>query len=274
MDAHGLGKDEAIDLLAVGFSATDSIGHTYGPDSQEVMDQILRLDRMLARLLEEVDRRAGPGRTLVALSADHGSLPLVETLRARGLEARRVAPKVVDDAIRSALAQRFPDGASLVAAYDTPNVYLDLAEIAKRRLRRADVESAVAAALMGTGLVKAVYTQDQLAAPAADKYQELFRNSFFQPRSPHVMALLSENIYLASYAGGTGHGTAHEYDRHVPVVFMGPGVKPGLYAAPVGPHHIAATLGALIGVDYPLQDADRLLTEAIAPAAPASGGAR
>jgi predicted AlkP superfamily pyrophosphatase or phosphodiesterase len=264
MDAHGLGQDDATDLLAVGFSATDSIGHTYGPGSQEAMDQILRLDRLLARLLEEVDRRVGPGRTLLALSADHGSLPLVETLRASGKDARRVAPKVIDDAIGAALARRFPDGASLVAAYDTPNVYLDLDQVVKRGLRRADVESAVAGALMGTGLVKAVYTQDQLEAPAADKYHELFRNSFFQPRSPHVMALLSENIYLASYAGGTGHGTAYEYDRHVPVVFMGPGVKPGVYDAAVGPHHLAATLGALIGVDYPLQDADRLLTEAIA----------
>jgi hypothetical protein len=184
-----------------------------------------------------------------------------------------VAPKVVDDAIGTALAKAFPDGASLVAAWDTPNVYLDLELIAKRGLRRADVEAVVAGALMGTGLVKAVYTQDQLAAPAQDRYQELFRNSFYQPRSPHVMALLSERIYLASYAGGTGHGTAHEYDRHVPVVFMGPGVKPGLYEAAVGPHHIAPTLGALIGLDYPLQDADRLLTEAMS-AAPAAVSAR
>ena len=275
LDAHGLGQDDATDVLAVGFSATDSIGHTYGPGSQEAMDQILRLDRTLARLLAEIDRRIGPGRTLVALSADHGSLPLVETLRASGqADARRVAPKVIDDAIASALAKRFPDGASLVAAYDTPNVYLDLARIAARGLRRADVESVVAAALLGTGVVKAVYTHDQLAAPAAEPFQRLFRNSFYPPRSPHVMALLSERIYLASYEGGTGHGTAHEYDRHVPVVLMGAGVKPGLHQAAVGPHQIAPTLGALLGLDYPLQDADRVLTEAFAAPAPAAAAAR
>ncbi len=274
LDAHALGRDDATDVLAVGFSATDSIGHTYGPGSQEAMDQILRLDRTLGRLLDEIDRRIGAGRTLVALSADHGSLPLVETLRASGqADARRVSPKVVDEAIGNALAKRFPDGASLVAAYDTPNVYLDLEKVAARGLRRADVESVVASALLGTGLVKAVYTQDQLAAPAAEPYQRLFRNSFYPPRSPHVMALLSERIYLASYEGGTGHGTAHEYDRHVPVVLMGPGVKAGLHDAAVGPHHIAPTLGALLGLDYPLQDADRVLAEAFAAPAPAPAAA-
>jgi hypothetical protein len=92
----------------------------------------------------------------------------------------------------------------------------------------------------------------------------LFRNSFFQPRSPHLMTLLHPNVYLSSYVGGSGHGSAHDYDRHVPVVFMGPGIRPGLYDAPCGPQHIAPTLGALLGLDYPLQDADRVLTE-IAP---------
>ena len=81
------------------------------------------------------------------------------------------------------------------------------------------------------------------------------------------MTLLKENVYLSHYPGGTGHGTAHEYDRHVPVVFMGPGIAPGTYDAPVGPEHIAPTLGALLGLDYPLQDADRLLWEVATPAA-------
>ena len=57
MKAYDLGRDDATDLLAVSFSATEVIGHTYGADSQEVMDQLLRLDVTLGRLLEEVDRR-------------------------------------------------------------------------------------------------------------------------------------------------------------------------------------------------------------------------
>ncbi|HEV7501329.1 MAG TPA: alkaline phosphatase family protein, partial [Vicinamibacteria bacterium] len=88
LSAHQLGADDTPDLLAVGFSSSDVIGHTYGPDSQEQMDEYLRLDVTLGRLLDEVDRRVGLDRTLVALSADHGSQPLVEVSQARGIAAR------------------------------------------------------------------------------------------------------------------------------------------------------------------------------------------
>ena len=270
MDAHALGTDESPDILAIGFSATDSIGHTYGSGSQELMDQILQLDRTLERLFAEVDRRVGPGRTIVVLSADHGAVPLVETSAAAGIDARRVAPAVLERAIRDALDARFPPGAELIAAFDTPSVYLDLERIQARSLKRSEIEAVIEKALLSTGVVKAVYTHDMMvsATTSTDPNLVLFRNSFFQPRSPHVMTMLNENVYLSSYPGGSGHGTAHEYDRHVPVVFMGPGVRPGTYDAPCGPQHIAPTLGALLGLDYPLQDADRVLTE-IAPTASA-----
>jgi len=47
----------------------------------------------------------------------------------------------------------------------------------------------------------------------------------------------------------------------VPVVFMGASVKPGTYTASCGPEDIAPTLAALLHLDYPLQDADRVLKE-------------
>jgi len=268
MAAHDLGTDEATDILAVGFSATDTIGHTYGPDSQEAMDNILRLDQTLDRLLAEAERRAGPGRTLVVLSADHGSMLLAETLRARGIDARRATPAVLVDAVQAALAARFGTAGGIVAAADSPNFYLDLGVIRGRGLLRADVEATIEKALLATGLVQAVYTHARLLGIASDEepFIRLFRNSFFQPRSPHVMTLLKENVYLDERPGGTGHGTAHDYDRHVPVVFLGAGITPGTHDAPCGPEQIAPTLGALLGLDYPLQDAERVLWEVAAPA--------
>ena len=263
MDAYALGTDDATDILAVSFSATDVIGHTYGPGSQEAMDQILRLDATVGKLLAEAERRAGPGRTLVVLSADHGSLPLVETLRAKGVDARRATPKVVEDAVRNALAAAYPGMGNFVAEFDTPHVYLNTGRIARRGVALSAVQKVVEKALLDTGLVQAVYTPEQLMtdAPSDDPFFNLYRNSFFEPRSPQVMTLLKPNIVLDDRVGGTGHGTAHEYDRHVPVVFMGPGIVAGTYDAAIGPEHIAPTLGALLGLDYPLQDAGRLLTE-------------
>jgi predicted AlkP superfamily pyrophosphatase or phosphodiesterase len=256
MTGHELGADDDTDVLAVGFSATDSIGHTYGADSQEVMDQLLRLDGVLQKLFEEVDRRVGLSRVVVALSADHGSLPLVEVLQSRGVAARRVGTEALHQPVEAALAARFPGVSGLIAAWDGPNVYLDLKVLRQRGLLRADAEKAVAEGLMKSGLVDRVYTHADLLGepPAGDPDFPLFQRAFYQPRSAHLVTRLKPYVYVSSYVGGTSHGTVHDYDRHVPVVFMGPGVKPGRYAGESGPEDIAPTLGALLGLDYPEQD--------------------
>jgi predicted AlkP superfamily pyrophosphatase or phosphodiesterase len=256
IEAHALGADDHTDLLAVGFSATDSIGHTYGADSQELMDQLLRLDRTLQQLFEELDRRVGRDRVLVVLSADHGVQPLVEVLLARGETAVRTGPDALQKPVMAALSKRFPAATGLVAAWDGPNVYFDLDALARQGVRRAEAEQAAIEGLMASGLVDRVYTHADLLgeAPAGDPDFWLFKNAFFQPRSAHLVTRLKRNVYVGSYVGGTSHGSVQDYDRHVPIVFMGPGVKAGKYAAESGPEDIAPTLGALLGLDYPEQD--------------------
>jgi predicted AlkP superfamily pyrophosphatase or phosphodiesterase len=263
MKAHQLGAGNSTDILAIGFSASDVIGHTYGADSQEVMDQYLRLDLILKKLFEEVNARVGLDKTLVVLSADHGSLPLVEVLQSRGIDARRASPRELERAVSQALQSRFPGVSGLIANYEAPNFYLDLEVIRKNKLNRREIESVITHALMSTGLIEAVYTHSQLLEGAApdDPYFQLFLNSFYQPRSPHVIACPKRYLYLDDRPGGTGHGTPHDYDRHVPIIFMGAGIKPGTYADPCGPEDIAPTLGNLLGLDYPQEADSRLLLE-------------
>ncbi len=267
MKAHGLGEDEVPDVLAVGFSATDVIGHAFGPDSQEMMDQMLHLDQTLKRLFDAADAKAGAGRVLVVLAADHSVMPLVETLQKQGLPARRVAPQSLQIAGMAALEKRFPGAKDLVASYLAPDFYLNLDSIARQGLRRKDVEQTIGDALMATGVVAKVYTAASFAGEipplSEDPYFDAVQRSYFAPRSPHVIARLKEYMYLTSYPGGTGHGTSYEYDRHVPLVFMGRGIKAGTYEGDTGPEDIAPTLGLILGLDYPLQDARRLLTEMI-----------
>jgi hypothetical protein len=265
--AHDLGTDEATDLFAVGFSATDPIGHTYGPDSQELMDQLLRLDRVLGRLIAAMEARVGSGRLLFGLSADHGVMPLVESLKAKGQEAHRVHTDLLERAVRQALATRFPGAEDLIAHQDEGLYTLDLEAIARRGLTRAAVEGVVEEALLSTGVVERVYTHGRLLGepPPDDPQFPLFRASFFEPRSPHLIPRFKPHVYVDDeYSGGTGHGTVHDYDRHVPVVFMGAGVRPGRHEARVGPEDIAPTLARLLGLDYRLEADQRVLAEALA----------
>lgn len=261
MKAHQLGQDEITDILAVGFSATDVVGHTYGPESQEIMDQLLRLDGVLAKLFIAVDATVGLDNTLVALSADHGSMPLVENLQRQGIAARRASPKVLEDAVVKAFQQRFPGVQGLIA-YFAGDIYLDEAVMRANHLERRRVEQTAIDALMSTGLVEKVYTHADLsAAKSEDPQLRLFQNAFFQPRSPHLTVLVKRYVYLSAQLGGTGHGTAHDYDRHIPIVFMGPTIKAGTYQAECGPEDIAPTLAHLLGLSFPREYDSRLLSE-------------
>jgi predicted AlkP superfamily pyrophosphatase or phosphodiesterase len=263
MKAHHIGEDALTDILAIGFAATDVIGHTYGPDSQEILDQLLRLDLVLERLFAEVDARVGLANTVVVLTSDHGVDPLVENLQAKGVEAERAAPARLQNAVKQAFEKRFPGVEPLIRYYSAPDFYLNEDLIRDRKLSHKEVEKTAITALLTTGLVAKVYTPDDLknTRSSSDPFLRLFQNGFYEPRSPQLTVLLKQHIYLNSQVGGTGHGTAYGYDRHVPIVFMGPRIKPGFYGASCGPEDIAPTLARMLGLQLqPEQDA-RLLTE-------------
>lgn len=267
MKQHQLGRDAATDVFAIGFSGTDSVGHAYGADSQELMDQMLRLDLHVGRLFKEIDATVGLDSTIVILSADHGARPLVEVSQRRGIPARRVAPAVFEKAVNDAFAKKYPGVTGLIS-YFAVDIYLDEDVIRQHNLSRKDVEKTAIAALMSTGVVERVYTHDDLRSTerSTDPFLPLFQNAFFEPRSPHLNVLLKRDVYASSSAGGSGHGSAYDFDRHVPVAFMGVNVRAGRYAEPSGPEDIAPTLAHMLGLEFPRERDARLLMEMIGTA--------
>ena len=126
---------------------------------------------------------------------------------------------------------------NLIQYFSSPDFFLNERAMQRNNLSRRSVEETASAALLTTGLVAQVYTHDDLrrAGPSSDPYLQLFQNSFYEPRSPHLHVLLKPWVYVSTLAGGTGHGTAYDHDRHVPIAFMGPRIKAGRYATPAGP---------------------------------------
>jgi predicted AlkP superfamily pyrophosphatase or phosphodiesterase len=262
MTQHELGRDADTDVLAIGFAATDGVDHSWGPDSHELMDQMVRMDGVLGRLFAHVDSTVGLANTLVVLSSDHGSRTLVEVSQAKGVAARRVPPKVLQTAMEAALNKRYPGVTGLVSHFAI-DVYLNEEAVRRNKLDFKEVEKTAIDGLMSTGFVERVYTHDDLQrlAVPSDPYFELFRNAFFPPRSPHLNVLLKRDIYVNASAGGTSHGSAYEFDRHVPVVFMGSAIKSGRYADASGPEDIAPTVAHLLGLTFPREHDSRLLLE-------------
>ena len=101
------------------------------------------------------------------------------------------------------------------------------------------------------------------AARGDDPFRQLYRNSFFETRSPHLMVRLREHHYIEASQGATGHGTPHDYDRHIPIIFLGRQIPPGRHPTACGPEDIAPTLGKLLGVPLPPMVDARVLTEVL-----------
>jgi predicted AlkP superfamily pyrophosphatase or phosphodiesterase len=265
LDGHQLGRDEVPDLLAVSLSGTDYVGHTYGPFSQEAMDQHLRLDLLLQKLFQELDEKVGWDQTLVVLTADHGAAPIVEFLQRQGKPAKRLPRDALVKAVNQAVAERFPKLDNVIVFEESPHLYLDLARIEKLGIERATVEQIAREGLMATGYIEAVYTHSDLQEkPAgADEFWQLYKNSLFEQRSPHLMLRLKEYFYLDGSQGATGHGTPYDYDRHVPVIFYGKGITAGLRERDCGPDDIASTLGRILQVEMPIEPDGRVLEEVL-----------
>src|SRR4029077_12798839 len=90
LSSEKLGTGPKTDLLTVSYSANDYVGHRYGPDSPEVHDMALRVDKLIGELLAACEKQAGAGRVLVVLTADHGVSPVPETNHDRRMPGGRV----------------------------------------------------------------------------------------------------------------------------------------------------------------------------------------
>ncbi len=252
-----LGADRAPDILWVGLSAADIIGHAYGPLSQETQDYYVRLDRRLGAFLEFLDRRLGSSNYTIALTSDHGVMPLPEELTRRGIPASRVVTKDYTEALNAATeVARTEMGLSkpLFRSSNYMGVYLDLAESTSRGLTPAEVRSRVADRLRSVPFVADAMTADELSAapaPSDRPYLELYRHSFSADRSPDVMVRPKEFALTRWKTCGTSHGTPYRFDTHIPMVFFGAGVPAGLRTERVHTTDLAPTIADLLGTVPP-----------------------
>ena len=263
---RALGRDGDVDLLAVSFSQVDRVGHHYGPDSPELVDVLVRLDRILGRLLAAVDREVGLEHVVISLSADHGVPPIPSTTRRRGAEARKLYGEDI------ACLQRL--GAGLVARHGEGAAFrlgpfFDPRRLAAAGLSRAAVEGSAQEILGSCAGVERVWTRSELTAatlPDAPRAQ-LWRNAFHAERSPDLLIQLEPN-WIAWTSWETTHSSVYEYDRHVPWLLRLPAGRARRVETPVATADVAPTLAEMLGVAVtdPIDGQSRLaLVRATAP---------
>src|SRR5262245_22176594 len=252
---EGLGADGHPDLLCVGLSAADYVGHLCGPRSREVAEHFDLLDEALGAFLSFVEERAGKGRILFALSSDHGVLDLPERLSAEGIPARRLVVRGKDDLgvpdAKKAIAAALGEG-EWIAFHDYRSIYLDRELCASKGIAPEKAAEAVAKAFRSLDWVAAAYTRaDLLAAQPKDPYVPFFLHSFHAERSGDVLLRHRENDLVFQGRFGTTHGGPYPCDRAVPLVFLGPGFDAAKRTESVQALDLAPTLAEALGVPVP-----------------------
>lgn len=257
-----LGQGPAPDLLAIGLSATDYVGHTYGTGGSEMCLQLMELDRSLGDFFAYLDRTGVD--YAVVLTADHGGLDIPERARQQGIEgAVRADPALSVDAVGAAVAERLGiEGKTLWGEYVSGDMYVDLSFPPATRER---IRAEAVAAYRAHPQVAAVFTREEIAAtprPTGDPQAwiliERARSSYDPERSGDFLVLLKPGvtpIYDTRYYTAT-HGSPWNYDRQVPILFWRAGLT--AFEQPLGVEtaDILPTLAGLIGLPVPADEID------------------
>jgi hypothetical protein len=255
LESLKLGTGTQTDVLAISLSSTDAVGHAFGPDSRELHDQILRLDRYLGAFFDSLYKLRDSSRILVALTADHGVAPYP------GVKSKD--PNAGAGYVRAALDTAWAAEARVTAAlrdstkfvWETPFLLVDRAALKAAKLSPDSVIAAfIAAERRVPGVLRADLVRD-LAKADTTKDAIARRWLHMLPPGLPVEVVVTLRPYDYWYPGIATHGTPHDYDAHVPVIFYGGPFKAGKHDEFARVVDMAPTLAAALGAQ-PLEPID------------------
>ena len=270
VQALDLGRGPQPDLLAVSLSTTDQVGHQFGPDSKEIHDMVLRLDRYMGAFLDSLYRLRDSTTIAVALTADHGVAAYPEVYAQR--HRMRVQRADIRPAVSPVLAAAYAAGIDTAAFRLELEVEVALLWVDRDAFHRRglDADSAIRAVAQAVRRVPGVQRADEVRAlrardPArlgSDYVARRWLQMLPADLRVELVVTLEPQVYW-SYMICAMHGSPHDYDTHVPLIFYGPWFAPGRYTNTVRVVDMAPTLAQVLNV-RPTEELDgRVLAQAL-----------
>jgi len=258
---EALGADDAPDILSVSLSGHDYVNHAWGMESRISHDHLLQLDNLLAAFLRDLDRLVGRDRYLAVVTADHGFMPVPEHARAQGRDAGRRKAGETLAALEAGLAARFGPG-PWVRGWSAHGILLERGRAGERGIGAPALDEEAKRLLAADPAVAATFSRAELEpdGATATPYLAQARKSWHPELSADLQLIPKPGWMFGSYATGTTHGSPHDYDTHVPILFHGrPWVRPGRVDRPVEVTDIAPTLARILGLPPPSSSEGRPL---------------
>ncbi|AHJ98244.1 alkaline phosphatase family protein [Hymenobacter swuensis] len=260
-----LGRDDVPDLLALSYSSPDPVGHTFGPLSKEENDLYLRLDLEIARLLQTLDKTVGKDNYTIFLTADHGASEVPKYLAQHQAPGGAQTHATLNQGAADFLTQQLGPGQWLETERNNM-YYLNRPLIASRKLELARVQNLLADYLREQPGIAQVNTTAQLLTSGTGAFLETkLQNGLYYPRFGDVRFELQPGWTWELGVGAT-HGSGYLYDSHVPLLWFGAGISPGVSYAYHSITDIAPTAAMLVDSKLPSACTGQPIGEVLSPA--------
>jgi len=254
MDGEDLGKDETPDFLTISYSTPDLIGHAMGPNSVEVEDTFVRLDRNIQDLFQTLDKKVGPGNYVIFLTSDHGVGNIAQELIEAKIPSGYFDVDQMDKGLNEFLKSYYPAD-NVIENISNNQIFLNPAAFPNEP-KAGGLDFMVARELVVRWLktfngVNEVYTKEQLSsASGANLYQELLARGVHQKISGDVVFTMNPGWSWLQGARAN-HGSGYTYDTNVPILFYGKGVRHGVSYQYHRITDIAPTVSLLLDISFP-----------------------
>ncbi|MFL5788198.1 MAG: alkaline phosphatase PafA [Flavisolibacter sp.] len=264
IEGYHLGEDAVTDFLTVNCASTDYVGHMFGPNSIEIEDTYLRLDQDLSNFFSYLDKKVGKDQYTVFLTADHGVEHTTPYMLKHQLPAFLANAKTITDSLNHILAEQF-QVQGLIRSQISDQVDFDLAKIHTNHLDFDKIKTATVDYLkLQPGIAYAIDLNRMNDQPIPLPLREMIINGYYYKRSSQVRVILNPGWLEGERVGrGASHGTSYPYDIHLPLLFMGWGIRHGVSHAQVNVTDIAPTISALLHIQMPSGCVGRVIGEVI-----------
>ncbi len=251
IEKEGLGTDEVTDFLSISYSATDYIGHRFGPSSVESGDAIMRLDRNIETLLTYLNDKIGKRNILVYFTSSHGVSEIPSVMEDTRIPAGYFKQNQALQLLRSYLNAVYGEG-DWVRGFTERQVYLNRTLIEDARIPIEDIQKKTARFLIQFSGVASAYPYYAFEAnDFGNGHLRRIVNNFSPQRSGDVIVILNPGWVEKEGEQVTNHNSPYEYDCHVPLIWYGWTVNRSTVMRKVNMTDIAATLSSLCRVPYP-----------------------
>lgn len=262
IENEALGKNNVTDFLAVSISSTDYIGHSFGPNSIEIEDTYLRLDKDIEGFLNYLDAKVGKGNYTLFLSADHGVAHIPAFLKEHKLPGGTMEEMELVKDLNKAIEQKFAikNAIKTVMNYQ---VYLNKKSILDQGKTVAELKDFIIATLKEEDYIVAAFDLNAIQSTSLTAPQREMMINGYNPKRSGDIQFTFKSGYFDGGAKGTTHGLWNPYDAHIPCVFFGWGIKSGKTNRETYMTDIAPTIAALLQIQMPSGSVGKVITELI-----------